>query len=143
MDSGRLTENAFGADNFSDHAGALKVFQAWKEREGENTYDLHWSDYEDIPTIIRWRKGGQDYDFHPTERIVWHWSDMLANLRDDDLQAFVQGPQWRHVQRQNPGIVSCVCTSEGDNYDHRRDRAQRDGVASWKSQTDQNKLWEF
>ena len=126
-------------NHVSDHNGALKYFRRLQERANLQTKYFHFSDYEQVPSIIKYKNGGEPYGFHPTHRVMWRWSDMLSNLQEQDLQKIVWGPQWR----QNAGIVRCELTCEDMGYDHRRDRAEADGLESWKDQTDQNDLWVF
>ena len=105
--------------HYSDHAEALRYFGTVMIcEEGANTMHFHFSEFETVPTIIRRRPklfrrhGGEPNDFHPRDRFSWHWWQMLANLRDVDLQTIVQGPQWR----QNGGIIHCcVWPAVGDN----------------------------
>ena len=73
-------------NHVSDHNGALKYFRRLQERANLKTKYFDFSAYEQVPTIIKYRRGGQPYGFHPTDRVTWHWSDMLSNLQEQDLQ---------------------------------------------------------
>ena len=125
--------------HFSDHSAALKHARDSGELVGAfgKEYSF-WHTSERIPTILKPEGGGPSYFFSTTHSVEWNVSLLLANLRDDHLRLVVNGPE-----DNSGGIVKCSCSAMEQNYDHKREHAERRKKASWKPQSTEHLIWDF
>ena len=62
-------------------------------------------------------KKGMDYDFDMGRPVEWVWMQMVAHVRDADLEALVIGSM-EDPSRGMPGVVSCWFAPRPNSYDH-------------------------
>ena len=100
---------------------------------------------ERIPFIIKQEKGRESYAFSTSKFFDWGPALLLANLQEEDLRLVVHGPAGT-----SGGIVKCSCSAMDGHYDHKREKAEKHNLMTWKHTTavaaDKSKrhhVWDF
>jgi len=128
---------ALGVQHFKDqrqqldahwriHNAALKWLRECCENAGRARLDLGHRSTWFIPAVVHGTgANGAEYWFDTSEESwsLWNWHDMLAHLRDSDLENAVNGVGTD--RSRGIGITEC-CLLQTNCYDHKRCHARRE-----------------
>ena len=113
------------------HNVALKWFRQDAEAKGLDVVEFSNIEASLMPEIVHAK--GTEFEFRGEPRIEWRWQDMVAQLRNEDLQRVVQGNFEEDMHRvvgvtrpmpRSRGLVGCRL-QKTDKYDHKRHAAAR------------------
>ena len=122
-----------------DHNATLKWARDHCERSGLADKEFNLGEVVQVPKFLKPEGGGPMYFFARGEsRNEWHPFHMISNLRDEDLQLVIPGPE-----RRAAAVVRVQCVTTQD-YDHNRHHAQAKGHAAWHLDSSRcMKTWAF